>query len=265
MTDTHVLASHLNVNCLDRMLEKPRLSYDWLRFDSNNDCNLHCVYCHNSRSKEQFDLSVFTDFLRDKVSYINNFQFGCRMEPTLDRRLVDFIEALHRSPARPKSSIVLQTNGILLHRHDGQRMLDVGLTDIQVSIDTLNEKAFAELRGGAKIGKILRNIREFAGQFPTIRIKFIVTVAKTNLPHVVDLVEFAASVGVASVVVREMFHIPGGNRVDDSKMAKLVLSPGEFSALTETLADRLGDQVHLNCIDAKGVNSYNASVQSNSY
>lgn len=247
------------------MLAKPRLSYEWLRFDSNDDCNLHCVYCHNSRSKELLELPDFESFLRDRVKHINHFQFGCRMEPTLDRRLVDFMEALHNSPARPNSSVVLQTNAILLHRHDGQRMVDAGLTDIQVSIDTLNEGVFAELRGGAKIGKILRNIQEFMERFPAVRIKFIVTVAKTNLPHVEDLVEFAANNGVTSVIVREMFHIPGSKRVDDEKMEKLVLAEGEFADLAATLKDRFGDKLRLNCIDSQGIQIYNATVQSHSY
>lgn len=265
MENNTVLAAHLNVNCLEMMLAKPRLTYEWLRFDSNDDCNLHCVYCHNSRSKRLLDPAVFDRFLRDNVDQIDNFQFGCRMEPTLDRRLVDFMETLHASAARPRKSVALQTNAILLHRHDSKRMVAAGLTDIQMSIDTLNADVFASLRGGAKIGKILRNIRNFSNDFPEVAIKFIVTVAKSNLPHVEELVAFGAEIGVKAVIVREMFHTPGVAHVDDEAMEKLVLEDGEFGALATRLQAEFSNQLNVNCIDSTGIKVYNSGVQAHSY
>lgn len=265
MENTLVPAAHLNVNCLERMMATPRLSYDWLRFDSNDDCNLHCVYCHNSRSKEKMELATFERFLINNVDKIENFQFGCRMEPTLDPRMVDFMEALHGSSGRPQRSVVLQTNATLLHRHDASRMIAAGLTDIQVSIDTINAEVFASLRGGAKIEKVLRNIRGFSEQFPDVAIKFIVTVAKSNLPYVEELVEFGAEIGAKAVIVREMFHTPGTAHMDDDTMAQLVLDDGAFGALAERLKARFAHLLTVNCIDAKGIRVYNAGVQSHSY
>lgn len=265
MSPAPVQSAHFNVNCLDIMLGKPRLSYEWLRFDSNDDCNLHCVYCHNSRSNQVMELATFQGFLDRNVDQISNFQFGCRMEPTLDTRLVDFMEALHGSSARPTRTVVLQTNAILLHRHDAARMVAAGLTDIQLSIDTLDEAVFSALRGGAKIGKILRNIKRVSETHPQVRVKFIVTVAKSNLPHVEDLVAFGSDIGIASAIVREMFHTPGTNRVDDGKMATLVLEDGEFDDLSARLKARFDGHVVLNCIDAKGIKLHNAPVQAHSY
>jgi molybdenum cofactor biosynthesis enzyme MoaA len=259
------LAAHLNVNCLDVMAKRPRSSYDWLRFDSNDNCNLHCVYCHNSRSKRLFELPVFNKFLREKVEELQNFQFGCRMEPTMDSRLVEFMETLHDSDVRPTKSVALQTNGILLHRHDGRRMIDAGLTDIQLSIDTINQAVFAAQRGGAKIEKILRNVTQFSQQFPAVRIKFIVTVSESNRPYVEELVEFGLGIGVKNFIIREMFHVPGTAHLDDDKMSQLVLAEGEFAKLGKHLSNRFGEQAFLNFIDAQGIFTYNQQVQQHSY
>lgn len=259
------LAAHLNVNCIDLMLSRPADTYEWIRFDSNNDCNLKCVYCHNSRSKEMMELATFEKFLSENVTAINNFQIGCRMEPTLDKRMVDFMWTLARSPVKPKQSMVLQTNGILLHRHDRESMVEAGLTDIQLSIDTIDPHAFAMLRGGAKIEKIQKNVSDFSRLSPEVRIKFVVTVSTLNAPHVEDLVQWGLDNGVGNFIVREMFHIPGGATVDDQKMEKLVLPEGEFLRLSESLKSKFGDAAFINCINKDGVLSYNQAVQSVSY
>ena len=185
MSPALVQSAHFNANCLDLMLAKPRLSFDWLRFDSNDDCNLRRVYCHNSRSKQV--------------------------------------------------------------------------------IDTLDESVFSDLRGGAKIGKILRNIKRLSEVYSQVRIKFVVTVATSNLPHTEALATFGGDIGISSAIVRKMFHPPGSNRVDDAKMTQLALPNGVFDALSARLKARFDGQVHLNCIDAKGIKTHNAPVQAHSY
>lgn len=266
MTDSQPVAgAHLNVNCLDVMQAKPRLTYTWLRFDSNDDCNLHCVYCHNSRSKGEFDLQVFRDFLRDKVERLENFQFGCRMEPTLDPRLVEFIEALHDAPVRPTGRVVLQTNATLLNRHDAKRMQRAGLTDLHLSVDTIDPEVFAELRGGAKVERIIRNMNSFRSQCPEVTLRFIVTVARANRDHIAALIDYAHSLGVKAVVLREVFHAPGGKTVDDAKMAQLVLPEGDFAALAREMEDRFGGRIHLNYTDASGLRVHSGNVRAFSY
>ena len=44
--------AQLNVYNVERMRRLPAEPYGFLRFDPSNDCNVHCVYCHNHRSKE---------------------------------------------------------------------------------------------------------------------------------------------------------------------------------------------------------------------
>ena len=265
MTDPQPIAGHFNVNCQDIMLAKPPLPYGWLRFDSNNDCNLHCAYCHNSRSAEIMELDTFRDFLERNVTGVENFQFGCRMEPTLDQRLVTFMEALHASPVRASQSVVLQTNATLLNRHDSARMVAAGLTDMQISIDTLNPASFAELRGGARIERILRNIERFSAAQPEVRIKFIATVSTTNLADIEDLIAFAASVGARAVILREMFHMPGTAHMDDARVARMVLPTGAFDAMAEQMQERFAGQIILNCINTAGVSAHAARVQAHSY
>ena len=75
--------SQLNVYNLKQMRQLRPESFDFVRFDPNNDCNVHCVYCHNHRSKDAVDTEELRAFLDENVLTIENFQMGCVMEPTL--------------------------------------------------------------------------------------------------------------------------------------------------------------------------------------
>src|SRR2546427_8356069 len=140
--------SQLNVYNIKQMRAQVPKAFDFVRFDPNNDCNVHCVYCHNHRSKDLVDTEEFCTFLEENVLSINNFQVGCIMEPTLAPRLFDLMLITATSRGRPGKTFLLQTNGILLHRHDYSKMRDAGLTHLSVSIDAVDPMTHKLLRGG---------------------------------------------------------------------------------------------------------------------
>ena len=125
----------VNVNVSsNRRRSGPVRAASWRhRFDSNHDCNIQCAYCDIPRSDELIDLDAFREFLSENVEAVGVFQFGCQMEPTLDKRLVNFMCAVGECGAKPLNAFRLQTNGILLHRHDPDRMAPPRLTLLTVS------------------------------------------------------------------------------------------------------------------------------------
>jgi sulfatase maturation enzyme AslB (radical SAM superfamily) len=56
----------LNVYNFQKMQLQPPEEYEFIRFDPNNNCNLHCLYCHNPRSQEIIDTEEFSNFLQKK-------------------------------------------------------------------------------------------------------------------------------------------------------------------------------------------------------
>jgi MoaA/NifB/PqqE/SkfB family radical SAM enzyme len=119
--------SQLNVYNLKQMRQLAPERFHYVRFDPNNNCNVHCVHCHNQRSDDIVETGEFKSFLEENVTSIDNFQMGCVMEPTLDKRLTDLMLLVSRSHARPSQEFILQTNGTLLHRHDHAKMIEAGL------------------------------------------------------------------------------------------------------------------------------------------
>jgi len=228
--------AQLNVYNLAKMRLQPPHQFKWLRFDPNNDCNLHCVYCHNPRSKELIDLSEFSAFLEENVLSLDNFQLGCIMEPTLDSRLTDFMLLVAASKAKPSGQFVLQTNGILLHRHDLEKMRAAGLTHISVSIDSADPATLKDLRGGTSLDKIRSNILLARKTLPEVKIGFMTTVTSLNIGQMQDLVAFGLDIGVSNFYLREMFHFQDSDIVDHARMLELKLAKGAFGRMERSLS-----------------------------
>jgi len=235
----------LNVTNLERIAALAPAHYTAIRFDSNNQCNVHCVYCHNPRSEELIDIERFRSFITENVLSVGIFQFGCQMEPTLDPRLCDFMLALAASPAAPARGIRLQTNGILLHRHPPEKLLEAGLAIVTISVDSVRAPTHKGLRGGTSLAKVQRNIVEFRRSCPSVRIGFITVVTSENIDDCDDLVAWGVDVGVAQFEFRQVFHRPSNDIVDHGRMENLLVTPEQFYEMQHRVRSRFDEAAAL--------------------
>jgi MoaA/NifB/PqqE/SkfB family radical SAM enzyme len=253
--------SQLNVYNFAAMRAQPPDEFDFLRIDSNNDCNVHCVYCHNHRSKDLISIEDLSAFLEHNVVSVDNFQVGCIMEPTLDPRLADVVALLAASKAPAKQSFMLQTNGILLHRHDHTKMRDAGLTDLSVSIDAADPAIHKALRGGTSMAKVHGNIASFRRDCPSVKVTFITTVTSLNIAGISELVAFGLSLGVEKFVLREVFYYPSSNVVDHSRMPDLVLNESEFAGMKEQVLRQFEGKAEFLFADVPALERYTAKMR----
>jgi MoaA/NifB/PqqE/SkfB family radical SAM enzyme len=166
------------------------------------------------------------------------------MEPTLDPRLCDIIELATQSKIPPKR-IALQTNGLLLNRHDLNRLRDSGLRSLSVSLDVADAKIQKSLRGGMSISKVLRNVEAFKRACPDIPIDFVCTVTKSNIMHTDELVELSIKLGISAMQFREVFYIKENHIVDHSVMKNIVLDKGDFNKMRIRLIEKFGSEIEL--------------------
>jgi molybdenum cofactor biosynthesis enzyme MoaA len=234
--------------------------YSVIRFDSNNQCNVHCAYCHISRSGDVIELDDFRSFLDEGVLSVDLFQFGCQMEPTMDPRLCDFMQALAASPARPRRGIRLQTNGILLHRHATDRMVEAGLKIVTVSVDSANASTQKGLRGGTSLAKVQRNVVEFLRACPTVRVGFITVVTSDNIEETGELVAWGREAGVAQFEFRQMVHYPDNSIVDHQRMEILEVTREQFDAMEARLRQQYGETTALYFYPAERLHQHAAQV-----
>ena len=265
---TDVEAPHefeLSFGNIEHARSRPPARFSFLRFDPNNDCNVHCVYCHNTRSKAVVDTGSFKDFLFQNVISVENFQIGCGMEPTLDRRLGELMLMIAGSPAKPTKMFILQTNGILLHMHDYGVMREAELTGLSVSVDTVDAGTLKLLRGGTSLRKVLANVVSFHEQCPSVEMRFITTVTALNVDRMAELVETGSDLGASHFTFREMFYDPDNTIVDHQRMPGLMLKEGDFSRMRQALLDRFGDRMRFLFAERTWLEGENERMQARSF
>jgi sulfatase maturation enzyme AslB (radical SAM superfamily) len=254
----------LNVYNVATALSQEPSRFGAIRFDPNNDCNLRCVYCHSPRSSETITLDDFRLFIDNKVIETDLFQVGCIIEPTLDSRLCDVLLMVAASPARPKKKFALQTNGILLHRHDYAKMRDSGLTNLQISLDSAEPKIVSSLRSGMSLQKVVRNIVEFRQKCPNVSLTFVCTVTKENILIVEQMVTMELDLGVRDFVFREVSYKPTNDVVDHQRMPSLVLSPGEFLKMSADVIGKFYGEAKFDFASAQSLNFSEAKMMKDS-
>lgn len=226
--------------------------FDHILFDSNLSCNLHCVYCHNDRTTNTVSEEDFLKFINTQISSVKNFQIGCAMEPTMDKRMTKFALMISKSHANPTGMFRLQTNGILIHRHKIDEMKEAKINRITISIDTIDENIHRELRGGSDLKQILKNINDLKKQWPSVNVHFITTVTSRNINGIFDLVKYATDIGINLVELRKMFYFPDSKIIKDHfKMKELMVSDEEFDNSSTKVLEKFGNQIEIYVNDSE--------------
>lgn len=228
----------INPTNIERALLLPRRAYEWIRFDSNNACNIRCAYCSPTLKGRRGDdrlisTEQFKRFIKSCVSSTACFQLGCTQEPTYDKRFEEFT-LLGRELVNPTTSFRVQTNGIMLDQYDPD-IFNVARVDfLTVSIDTLSATLHAKLRSGADLGKIISNIALVKSRCPNLKIGFTCVVTTENIESLDDMVKFAIGFGVYHIEFREVL-LPEVGTYNNEKVKNLRLASGELNLLMERL------------------------------
>ena len=174
---------------------------DYLRISLTDKCNLRCSYCmprEGIRHIEHGDILTLEEIGR--LARIMA-ELGIRRvrltggEPLVRRGITDLIKILREECGF--NEISMTSNGVLL-ADMAEGLYDVGLTDINISLDTLREDCFSYITGcdGKELRQALNGIDRAieAG----LGIKFnCVPMRGINEEDIIPLTEYAADKGVS--------------------------------------------------------------------
>jgi len=96
------------------------------------------------------------------------------------------------------------TNGSMLDRHDISLLVDCGLTELQISIDTVDPLVHEVTRVNTDLPMILANISSIKAKYPNLDIAFSAVVNALTIGGIEDLLEYGQSIGVAKFYLREI-------------------------------------------------------------
>ena len=152
-------------------------------------CNLGCRYCYyhsGLRDKNGQDAKIEDNSLLKKIA--DHFQEVVLTggEPLLYPHLNQVIAFLKRKGLK----VAILTNGTLLNQKVFKSLVDLGLDELCVSLDSLDEEINDYQRGQTNL--ILQNLKNLLKKRPKfMAIEIMQTVTKRNLPSIIPLVNFS--------------------------------------------------------------------------
>lgn len=179
----------------------------YLRLAITDRCNLRCVYCmpeHGVKQLPHEEILSFEELERLVVMFAQMGISKVRItggEPFVRLGCVTFIERLKLITGVPDLHIT--TNGVLTHRHLA-KLKRIGLSGLNVSLDTLNRDRFAAIARRDRLEQVTRTINEALRLHIPLKINSVVTISTQDD----DIVSLAKRANHLPVSVRFIEHMP---------------------------------------------------------
>ena len=215
----------------DRALNRPV----HLQIEPTTNCNLKCKFCNRAKiiktpKQLKFDefRNVFDQILPSKVS------ISGRGEPLLADDLCKMIFY-----AKSHGSSATITTNFTLGAIRAEELIDSGIDDIRISIETANAEVYRRIRGADLHGKVLSGIskineikRKIQRNLP--RIGFEVVITKDSISECPGIISLAREYGVERVNFR-VLDIMGVEEKKDDLLFNL--SQEEFVGLLNKIKE----------------------------
>ncbi len=124
-----------------------------------NHCNLRCNMCPRPSLRRELghmDWDLYRHII-DGIARLGGLYVGLNRfgESLLYRRFVDAVRYAKSSGIR---RVVVVTNGTLLDEERAEQILDSGLDQLVISLDTLDRETYEANRRGAKLDHVVANV-----------------------------------------------------------------------------------------------------------
>ena len=166
---------------------------DYLRVSLTDKCNLRCRYCMPRDGVQRLSHDEILS-LEEWLRVIKIMQeLGIRKvrftggEPLVRKIIIKLIEDVHELGGIEQ--IAMTTNGILLGEMAAQ-LRCAGLTNVNVSLDTLNPETFKDITGVDALDKVLSGIEEALNTGMKVKIN-CVPCREWNIDDICDVAELA--------------------------------------------------------------------------
>lgn len=139
-----------------------------LILETTSTCNLMCSFCDLHARKSEFGdrmkprMLMRYDLFEEIVRQLQALPFRFKEismhgvgEPLMNKRIHDMVRAV--KGAEVADRVTLSTNGILMSPDKLEKLVEAGIDEIVVSLDTVDPDRYIELKG-RKMGPLLENI-----------------------------------------------------------------------------------------------------------
>ena len=180
------------------------------------ECNLNCIYCFRRTCNETFGVmseKVFSRVLSElKHSGVKRIIFTGWGEPLTHPKVLEYLSMAKNAGF----NIVLNTNGTLLETF-AEDIVKIGVDEVVVSIDAVDESIYGKLRYPGTVSKVLRGLQELykaqkrQDKVILLGLEFTTTTLNyTQLPKIITL-----ATNVKAVYIRLSNIIPINKEMEE--------------------------------------------------
>jgi radical SAM protein with 4Fe4S-binding SPASM domain len=183
-----------------------------LQLEVTSACNLRCAMClvryrpPVNKIDGAMSWPLFAGIV-EELPGVRTVTLQGLGEPLLSPHLLDMIQLLKDRGAR----VGFNTNGTLLRRNVAERLVDMNLDWLHVSLDGSTAQTFESIRDGAAFETVVRHLsglvaaKKRAGKStPWIRVVFVAM--QRNVQELPALVDLLADIGVDELRVQNLSH-----------------------------------------------------------
>ncbi len=188
-------------------------------------CNIKppCVMCCTRNSKSRIEQAHLPQNIIDKMKpYLNYAKavslHGLEGETLLSPKLLDILSSIDTK----RVDTVFASNGLLLTKEISERLISLGLKEINVSVDAAHPDTYYKIRNNDGFHILSNNIKQLVSlkkkqgvSFPNITVNM--AIMKENMSEIPEFIDFAHELEVSRVQIRLLVPIPENYEVNTDK------------------------------------------------
>ena len=153
-------------------------------FEPTNRCNLNCAFCARENMEREFDMLEFDAFKRTidslpRGTYITMTGNG---EPTLNVCIYDMIKY-----ASAKGMVIsLITNASALNESNRKKLINSGISRIQLSFQALDKKTNEEIMKGSLYERDLLNMLKLIQEIRLAKKEIYISISRVDIPETAE-------------------------------------------------------------------------------
>ena len=208
------------MNHTPKLIDPFNRAITYLRVSVTDRCDFRCVYCmsENMNFLPKADLLTLEELDKMCSAFISQGVEKLRItggEPLVRRNIMKFFESISRHlKTGDLKELTLTTNGSQLHRF-AEKLSEIGIKRINVSLDTLNEQKFSKITRWGRLSQVLKGID--AALAAGIKIKINTVALKDfNEDELEEIVQWCANrkMDLTFIEVMPMGDIGNENRLN---------------------------------------------------
>ncbi|MGB9599523.1 MAG: radical SAM/SPASM domain-containing protein [Myxococcota bacterium] len=155
-------------------------------------CNLRCIHCRFWEMEPQKEIGItkWKKIVDDIYNWLGSSSVRIKIaggEPSVKAFFYDLMKYIKEKGFY----LGITSNGTVFSEKDIKLLCDIGLNEINISLDTLSREKYRLIRGKDEFNKVMENLLLFKKHTKQTSINISPTIMEPNVDEITELVRFA--------------------------------------------------------------------------